>query len=59
MRQAFLEHYDSKEFLGPIAQVAMDRLQDLVDSKRRLVKISHPVNGFLAEFRRLINAVQK
>jgi len=41
-RKAYLEHYDSDKFLGPISQVTMERLQELVDSGKKLEKISHP-----------------
>ena len=39
-KEAFLAHYDSPKFLGPISIVDMDRLRELVRAKRRLVKIS-------------------
>lgn len=38
--KAYQKHYDSKKFLGPISIVSMDRLRELVASKRKLVKIS-------------------
>lgn len=40
-KEAFLEHYDSPKFLGPISEVPIDRLKELISSKRKLVKISH------------------
>jgi hypothetical protein len=53
-RKAFLEHYDSDKFLGPISRVPVDRLKELVDSKRRLVKISAVrESGFVMEMRKL------
>jgi hypothetical protein len=39
-KKAFLRHYDSKKFLGPISVVPIDRLKELIASKRKLVKIS-------------------
>lgn len=40
-KEAFMDHYDDPEgFLGPISEVSMDRLRQLVESKGRLVKIS-------------------
>jgi hypothetical protein len=39
-KKAFLAHYDSKKFLGPISDVPIDRLKALIASKRKLVKIS-------------------
>lgn len=39
-KEAFLMHYDSPKFLGPMAKVSMERLRELVASKKRLVKIS-------------------
>ncbi len=41
-KEAFLKHYNSPKFLGPISTVPMDRLKELVASKRRLVKIAEP-----------------
>lgn len=40
-KEAYLKHYDSDKFLGPISIVSMDRLRELVKSKKKLVKISH------------------
>jgi len=39
-KEAFLKHYDSPKFLGPISKVVIDRLRELVASKKKLVKIS-------------------
>lgn len=38
-KAAFLAHYDSPKFLGPISKVSIDRLRELIRTKRRLVKI--------------------
>jgi len=39
-KEAFLAHYDSPKFLGPVAKVSVDRLRELVESKGKLTKIS-------------------
>lgn len=39
-KEAYLKHYDDPKFLGPISRVSVERLRELVKSKRRLVKIS-------------------
>jgi hypothetical protein len=39
-KEAFLAHYDSPKFLGPIKRVDVERLRELVASKKRLVKIA-------------------
>ena len=39
-KELYLKHYDDPKFLGPISIVSMERLKELVASKRRLVKIS-------------------
>lgn len=39
-KKAFLAHYDSPKFLGPISAVPIERLRELVESKKRLVKIA-------------------
>jgi hypothetical protein len=40
-KEAFLAHYNNPDFLGDIKEIPMDRLQELLDSKRKLTKISH------------------
>ncbi len=39
-KEAFLKHYDSPKFLGPISRVSVQRLRELVRSKKKLVKIT-------------------
>ena len=39
-RRLYLEHYNSKRFLGPIKTVAMERLKELFSTGKKLVKIS-------------------
>jgi hypothetical protein len=39
-KKAYLEHYDDPKFLGPISRVSLERLRELVASKKKLVKIS-------------------
>lgn len=43
-RKAYLEHYDSDKFLGPISKVPIERLQELVESREKLTKISKAVS---------------
>jgi len=39
-RKAYLAHYNDKKFLGPISKVTMERLKELAETKKSLVKIS-------------------
>lgn len=39
-RKGYLEHYNTDKFLGPIKAVAMDRFKKLVESGKKLTKIS-------------------
>jgi deoxyxylulose-5-phosphate synthase len=39
-REAYLKHYDDPKFLGPISKVHIERLRELIASKKKLVKIS-------------------
>lgn len=39
-KELFLKHYNSPKFLGPISKVPVERLKQLVKSKRNLVKIT-------------------
>jgi hypothetical protein len=39
-KEAYLKHYDDPKFLGPISRVSVERLKELVASKKKLVKIS-------------------
>jgi len=53
-KEAYLAHYDDPKFLGPIAKVSVDRLRELVASKKRLVKISRASwNALLQELQKL------
>lgn len=53
-KEAYLAHYDDPKFLGPIAKVSVDRLRELVASKKRLVKISRASwVGLLQELQKL------
>lgn len=38
--KAYLQHYNTKKFLGPVKSVPMERLKELLSSKKKLVKIS-------------------
>jgi len=42
-RKAYLKHYNDPKFLGPISPVEIDRLKELIASKKKLVKISAPM----------------
>lgn len=54
-KEAFLDHYDDPSFLGPISEVPVERLKELVASKKKLVKISHPLlASLLQEVRTLL-----
>lgn len=39
-RKAYLAHYDDPKFLGPISNVPIERLKELVESGKKLEKIS-------------------
>lgn len=39
-KKAYLAHYDSPKFLGPVSRVSVERLRELVAAKKRLVKIA-------------------
>jgi hypothetical protein len=39
-KEAYLKHYDDPKFLGPISKVSIERLRELVRSKKKLVKIT-------------------
>lgn len=39
-REAYLKHYNDPKFLGPMKSVPIERLKELIDSKKKLVKIS-------------------
>lgn len=50
-KAAYLKHYDDPKFLGPIDKVSVERLRELVASKKKLVKISsaQPLQGAMLE----------
>lgn len=54
-RAGYLKHYNDPKFLGPMKRVPMDRLKELFESGKKLVKISSPSlaacswNGFVQE----------
>jgi len=39
-KEAYLKHYDDPKFLGPVSKVSVERLRNLVKSKRKLSKIA-------------------
>ena len=55
-KAAFLAHYNSPKFLGPISKVPIDRLKELVASKRKLVKIAAKSNTPAAAYQRKIQS---
>lgn len=52
-KEAYLAHYDDPKFLGPIAKVSVERLKELVESKKQLTKISR------ASWKALLQELQK
>lgn len=52
--KSYLAHYDSPKFLGPVKEVAMDRLKGLLSTGKKLTKISSVVwLGFVDELGRI------
>lgn len=47
--KAYLQHYDSPKFLGPVKEVPMDRLKELLSTGKRLTKISSPMISAMAD----------
>jgi SpoVK/Ycf46/Vps4 family AAA+-type ATPase len=41
--KAFLKHYDSKKFLGPVATLSVAELKELINSKKKLIKIPEEI----------------
>ncbi len=39
-RKAYLEHYNSPKFLGPISVVSVEKLKELIDQKKPMERIS-------------------
>jgi inorganic pyrophosphatase len=39
-RKGYLKHYNDPKFLGPISKVTIERLKELIASKKKLTKIS-------------------
>ena len=53
-KKLYLDHYDDPKFLGPISKVSVERLKELVASKKQLVKISRASwVGLLQELQKL------
>jgi Inorganic Pyrophosphatase len=53
-RSGYLKHYNTDRFLGPIAKVPIERLKELIASKKKLVKISEVMQlSFLEELGRI------
>jgi hypothetical protein len=55
--KAYLAHYNDPKFLGPIKTVPVERLKELFESGKKLVKISAPTfAAFLDELVRIDSA---
>lgn len=53
-KKSYLAHYNSPKFLGPISQVPIERLKALIESGKKLVKISSvTTSAFLDELTRI------
>jgi hypothetical protein len=39
-KKLYLQHYNTDRFLGPISKVTIERLKELIASKKKLTKIS-------------------
>lgn len=48
-REAYLKHYNDPKFLGPMKSVPIERLKELLDSKKKLVKISEVTQAAFLE----------
>jgi len=44
-REAYLKHYNDPKFLGPMKSVPIERLKELVESGKKLIKISGLLQG--------------
>lgn len=54
-REAYLKHYNDPKFLGPVDEVPVERLKELIKSRKKLEKISHPVfSSFSSELTRIL-----
>lgn len=48
-KELYLAHYDDPKFLGPISKVPVEKLQELVEEKKKLTKISQAQAAFRDE----------
>ena len=56
-KSGYLKHYNSPKFLGPIKEVPMERLKELLGSGKKLVKISEASTlAFLDELTKIQQA---
>lgn len=56
-RQEYLKHYNDPKFLGPVHAVSLEKLKDLVESGKKLVKISQvESSAFIDELVKISNA---
>lgn len=52
--KSYLAHYNDSKFLGPIHKVTIERLKEMIDSGKKLVKISSvSASAFLDELTRI------
>lgn len=58
-REAFLKHYDDPKFLGPISKVSLERLRELVASKKRLAKITEKTAAATKQRNKLMEFLRK
>jgi len=50
-KKLYLEHYDDPKFLGPISKVSIEKLKELIASRKKLVKISRAFYDELGQIR--------
>lgn len=52
--KTYLQHYNSTKFLGPVKSLPMERFKNLLETGKKLVKISSVVwNGFSDELKKI------
>lgn len=57
-RKLYLDHYNTDKFLGPIKRIPMERFKAMMESGKKLIKISEPtLSAFYDELCRIKEAV--
>jgi hypothetical protein len=56
--KSYLQHYNSKKFLGPVKAVPMERLKELLASGKKLIKISSTDETMWAGFIDELTAIE-